>query len=177
MPLDRSASRPDVEMCEESVAAFLQSHGDGVLTLHGDSPTSLPVSYGFDADTGRCIFQFLSHPASEKRAELDDQTPATLVAYDVTDPDDWTSVVFDGVLEAVPIPCEGKRETYVDQATPIGMSVFDAVESDLDAAWFELRPTEVSGRQSPTDGSGPRSPTDGSGPRSPTDVSGAQSPR
>jgi len=150
MPLDLSASRPDVEMSDESVAAFLQSRGDGVLTLHGDTPTSLPVSFGFDSETGRCLFQFLSHSDSEKWAELDDQTPATLVAYDVTDPDDWTSVVFDGVLEEVPVPCEEKREAYVDQATPIGMSVFDAAGADLDAAWFELRPTEVSGRQSPT---------------------------
>lgn len=150
MTLEFEGSRPDVEMNEDAVGTFLQARGDGVLTLHGDSPTVLPVSFGFDADTGRCIFQFVSHSDSEKRDDLADQTPATLVAYDITGPDDWTSVVFEGVLEEVPIPSREKREAYVDQATPIAMSVFDATDPDLDATWFELRPTEISGRQSPT---------------------------
>lgn len=150
MALDFTDSRPDVEMSEDAIGTFLQSRGDGVLTLHGDSSASFPVSFGFDSETRRCIFQFLSRMDSEKRDELADETSATLVAYDITDPDDWTSVVIDGVLEELSTPRDVQREVYVDQATPIGMSVFDTEGADLDATWFELRPTDISGRQSPT---------------------------
>ncbi|MGB9965310.1 pyridoxamine 5'-phosphate oxidase family protein [Halobacterium hubeiense] len=135
-------------MSAEEIAAYLQSRGDGVLTLRGDDPQSFPVSFGYDAAESRCVFQLLSTPGSATRP-LGDSTPATLVAYDVDSPDEWTSVVADGRLVEIPEPDADDRRTYVEQATAVGMSVFDADPVDLDAAWYELRDADISGRQSP----------------------------
>jgi len=145
-PDDSSAER-DVRMSADEVAAFLESSGDGVLTLH-DGVHSFPVSFGYDRDTDRCVFQLLTAPESAKRG-LDAETPATLVAYAVDSPDDWSSVVVDGVLTEIPAPDAEQQRRYAEQATPIGMSVFDADPVVLDAAWYELRPTDATGRRSP----------------------------
>ncbi|NIC00502.1 pyridoxamine 5'-phosphate oxidase family protein [Halobacterium sp. R2-5] len=143
-----TVSGPDVQMSDDEIAAYLRSRGDGVLTLHVGDGQSFPVSFGYDSAADRCVFQFLSTADSATR-DLDDETPATLVAYDIDSPDDWTSVVVDGRLVEIPGPGADERRTYAEQATAIGMSVFDADPAELDAAWYELRPTDASGRQSP----------------------------
>ncbi|WP_336037962.1 pyridoxamine 5'-phosphate oxidase family protein [Halobacterium yunchengense] len=142
-------SWPDVSMTDDEAAAFLARAGDGVLTLHGDPPHSFPVSFAYDAETGRCLLQFVCHSASRKRAVLRDDPAATLVAYETTSPDDWASVVVAGALAALDAPDADDRRAYAEQATPIGLSVFDADPADLDVAWYELRPESVSGRRSP----------------------------
>ncbi|WP_353634091.1 pyridoxamine 5'-phosphate oxidase family protein [Halobacterium sp. NMX12-1] len=145
---DGFAPEREVRMSADDVAAFLESCGDGVLTIHADDAQSFPVSFGYDPDTDRCVFQLLSAPESAKRS-LDAETPATLVAYDIGSPDDWSSVVVDGVLAEIPTPEPDDRRRYAEQATPIGMSVFDADPRVLDATWYELRPTDATGRRSP----------------------------
>ncbi len=145
---DSVASGTDVQMTSDEVAEFLQSRGDGVLTIHTDEPQSYPVSFGYDVDAGRCVFQLVSTPESAKR-DLAAETPATFVAYEAPSPDDWTSVVVHGVLAQIPTPDADERHTYAEQATAVGMSVFSADPTDIDAAWYELRPTDATGRQSP----------------------------
>lgn len=150
MDVLQQRSGPEVELSGEDCTEFLQSAGDGVLTLHTESPCSFPVSFGYDDELGRCVLQFVSRPGSEKRRELGDGTPATLVAYEATSPDNWASVVFDGTLVRVSNPSHEFRRAFAEQATPIGLSVFDAPEHELDVAWYALRPTDVSGRTGPT---------------------------
>lgn len=150
MDVLQQRSGPEVKLRDEDCTEFLQSAGDGVLTLHTDSPCSFPVSFGYDGDIGRCVLQLVSHPGSEKRRELGDRTPATLVAYEAASPDDWTSVVFGGTLVRVPDPSDAFRRSFAEQATPVGLSVFDALESELEVVWYALRPTDVSGRTGPT---------------------------
>ncbi|MCG1003509.1 MULTISPECIES: pyridoxamine 5'-phosphate oxidase family protein [Halobacterium] len=135
-------------MSDDAVSEYLQSAGDGVLTLHADDPRSIPVSFGYDDETDRCVFQLLS-AADGADTHPREETPATLVAYDVDSPDDWASVVVDGVLARIPEPGPDEQRTYAEQATSVGMSVFDADPAVLDATWYELRPTDATGRQSP----------------------------
>lgn len=146
---EESASSRDVSMTDDEVAAFLSRAGDGVLTLHTTVPYSFPVSFGYDVESGRCLLQFVSRTGSRKRAALREEPAATLVAYDVSSPDDWASVVVEGTLVERDAPDADARTAYAEQATAVGMSVFDAESSDLDVAWYELRPESVSGRQSP----------------------------
>jgi len=127
---------------------FLETAGDGVLTLHADEPYSFPVSFGYDPATERCVLQLVSAPDSAKRAVLDDGTDATLVAYEWNAPDDWRSVVVSGALSRVPDD-DAAHDVYAEQATPVGMSVFGAGAQNLDAEWYELDASSRSGRRSP----------------------------
>jgi nitroimidazol reductase NimA-like FMN-containing flavoprotein (pyridoxamine 5'-phosphate oxidase superfamily) len=146
---DQEPSRTGaVEMTQSAIAEFLVEHGDGVLSFAGDAAYSLPVSFGYDRDAGRPVFQFLSAPDSAKADYLRDGARARLVVYDWTSPDDWASVVVAGTLCRVADP-GAVSETYHEQATPVSLSVFDAPSDSLDADWFALHPDERTGRQSP----------------------------
>jgi nitroimidazol reductase NimA-like FMN-containing flavoprotein (pyridoxamine 5'-phosphate oxidase superfamily) len=148
-PSGVATSHPDVEMSDEAMTAFLQRVGDGVLTVTGESTRSFPVSFAYDAEAGAVVFQLFTAPGSAKRDALErDGIPATLVAYDCPEPDDWTSVIVDGVLVQT-TPGDVNQQQYAAQATPVGMSVFDTDPQDLRMEWYELQPTTVSGRQSP----------------------------
>jgi nitroimidazol reductase NimA-like FMN-containing flavoprotein (pyridoxamine 5'-phosphate oxidase superfamily) len=146
---DHESSRGGaVEMSPATIAAFLVEHGDGVLSFAGDDAYSLPVSFGYERDAGRPVFQFLSAPGSAKTDYLRDGARATLVVYDWDSPDDWASVVVTGTLRRVEDP-EAVSETYHEQATPVSLSVFDAPSDRLDVDWFALHPDERTGRHSP----------------------------
>jgi nitroimidazol reductase NimA-like FMN-containing flavoprotein (pyridoxamine 5'-phosphate oxidase superfamily) len=124
-PSGSASSNHDVVMSNEATAEYLQRAGDGVLTMGGEGTVSFPVSFAYDADAGNIVFQLFTAPESTKRAILDrDSIPATLVTYDCPNPDDWTSVVVDGTLVQSD-PETVDEAQFVEQATPIGMSVFD----------------------------------------------------
>jgi nitroimidazol reductase NimA-like FMN-containing flavoprotein (pyridoxamine 5'-phosphate oxidase superfamily) len=146
---DHEPSHGDaVEMSAAAVAEFLTAQGDGVLSFAGEDAYSLPVSFGYDTDAGRPIFQFLSGPDSAKADYLREGARATLVAYDWRSPDDWESVVVAGTLHRVDDP-EAAHETYHEQATPVSLSVFGSPSASLDTDWFALHPDERTGRRSP----------------------------
>ncbi|WP_232701757.1 pyridoxamine 5'-phosphate oxidase family protein [Halobacterium wangiae] len=147
--LRSSDTTPGVEMTDAAVATFLENAGDGVLTLHTDAPYSFPVSVAYDTVGDRCLFQFLSTPGSAKRRHLAGGVGATFVAYEWTDPDDWCSVVVEGELVDVPDGDDTAVEVYAEQATPVGLAIFDALAADLTSRWSRLRPDAWSGRQSP----------------------------
>lgn len=144
-----ATANPEVCMSDEAISTFLQRIGDGVLTLTGNGTSSLPVSFGYDVETGNVVLQLFTDPESPRGDQLArDSTPATLVAYDCEGPDDWTSVVVDGVLTQQTADAIDQQQ-FVEQATPVGMSVFDTDPETLRMEWYELQPTTVSGRRSP----------------------------
>ncbi|MEA5386398.1 pyridoxamine 5'-phosphate oxidase family protein [Haloarculaceae archaeon H-GB11] len=91
-----------VEMDAEELAAFLSSHGHGVLSFGGDVPYGIPVSFGYDPAERRCILQLVFHHDSKKRDYVEESDAASLCAYDWQGPDDWRSVVLSGSLEEIP---------------------------------------------------------------------------
>lgn len=135
-------------MTAERTLAFLADRGAGVLSLAGDPPCSLPMSFAVDASTGRLVFQFLSGPDSEKDDHLSDGVSASLVAFERSTPDDWASAVVVGDLVAVERTPE-RVAAFAEQAKSVGMTVFDADAGDLAGSWYELHPASVTGRCGP----------------------------
>lgn len=146
-PDGRSPPDDGVEMSSEEVVSFLAASGDGVLSLSGDPPLSVPMSFAV-ASGGRPLFQSLAGPDSEKRGRLRDGLGASLVCHERTTPDDWASVVVTGDLVAVDQTHE-RQAAFAEQAAPVGMHVFGVEAADLDAQWYELDPSSATGRSGP----------------------------
>ena len=146
---DGAASRGDgAQMTTEDVWAFLTDRGTGVLSLSGDPPYSLPMSFAVDSAVGTLVFQALSGPGAAKDDYLDDGAGASLVTFDWSTPDDWASAVVTGELS----PVEGTPErtaAFARQADSVGLSAFGAQIEDLSATWYELKPSSVTGRSGP----------------------------
>lgn len=146
-PGGRTPPADGAEMSSEAVHSFLAASGDGVLSLSGDPPLSVPMSFAVGADD-RLLFQNLAGPDSETAGRLRDGLGASLVCYERTTPDDWASVVVTGDLVAVDRTHE-RQAAFAEQAAPVGMTVFAAEAADLDAQWYELAPSSATGRAGP----------------------------
>ncbi|WP_177170744.1 pyridoxamine 5'-phosphate oxidase family protein [Halobacterium jilantaiense] len=135
-------------MTRDEALAFLATQGAGVLSLTGDPPCSLPMSFAVDQSTDRVVVQVLSGPDSAKTEFLADGVGASLVAFERSTPDDWVSAVARGELVAVERTPE-RVAAFADHAKSVGMEVFDSDPRDLDGTWYELRPESVTGRCGP----------------------------
>ncbi|MDY6819400.1 MAG: pyridoxamine 5'-phosphate oxidase family protein [Halobacteriales archaeon] len=146
-----------VKMSDTEIAEFLVQRGHGVLSLGGDVPYAIPISFGYDVADHRCIFQFLFNPESKKRDYIDANDNVSLVSYEWTSPDDWRSVVIDGRLVHID---EGTPEAlaaskiFAPYASTVALSVFNRPVTELDPEWYELEIDEMQGRQSPLLGDG-----------------------
>jgi len=145
---DRAVPSDAGQMTTEAVLSYLADRGAGVLSLAGDPPYSVPMSFAVDDASGRLVFQSLSGPDSAKTARLADGVGATLVAFEQSTPDDWVSAVVEG--ELVPVEWTPERAAaFARQATSVGLTAFDAEAGDLRGEWYELRWTSVTGRCGP----------------------------
>jgi nitroimidazol reductase NimA-like FMN-containing flavoprotein (pyridoxamine 5'-phosphate oxidase superfamily) len=140
-----------VEMDDEEIAAFLTNHGHGVLSLGGDAPYGVPVSFGYDVLEHRCVLQLVFGPESRKREYIDGETPVSLTSYDYGDVDDWASVIVEGTLRRIeddaPAAVDA-AEIFAPYATVVSMTVFETPAEDLVAEWYELAIESTSGRRS-----------------------------
>ena len=136
------------QLTTEAVLAYLADTGAGVLSLAGDPPYSVPMSFAVDDASGRLVFQSLSGPDSGKDDRLADGVGATLVAFEQSTPDDWVSAVVAGELAAVEWTPE-RAGAFASQAKSVGLNAFGTEASDLQGQWYELRPTSLTGRCGP----------------------------
>lgn len=135
-----------VTMTDEERDAFLDNGGTGVLSLAaGDAPPhSVPVSYGYDAQTRTFYFR-LAVGAERSKGELADR-PATFVTYDETDTG-WRSVVAHGRLEDV--EKAGIETETLEGLEHVNIPMVDIFERPLREVTFEfyrLVPDELTGR-------------------------------
>lgn len=142
-----------VQMSDAEIAAFLSRRGHGVLSFGGEKPYGLPISFGYDPTTNRCVLQLVFGPDSRKQAYLEHSGAVSLAAYEWASVDDWRSVLVDG--ELVPIDPESDAaveaaDVFSEYGSVVGLSVFDEPAEELDAEWFELHVDELHGYQSPT---------------------------
>jgi nitroimidazol reductase NimA-like FMN-containing flavoprotein (pyridoxamine 5'-phosphate oxidase superfamily) len=142
-----SADDP-IEMGDDERDAFLGAGGTGVLSLStpdGDSPYSIPVSYGYDASTETFYFRLSVGPDSEK-GDLADR-PVTFVAYGRSD-GQWRSVVARGRLEATTEESvatetlEGLSRTHIPY-----VDVFGQPPRTVSFEFYRLVPADLGARR------------------------------
>ena len=128
--------------------AVLGRGGVGVLsfsTSATDPPHSVPVSYGYDAETETLYFRLAVGGDSTKTELLDN--PATFVVYQEAAAG-YESVVAQGELEGI-------EEADVSTAVLNGLSrvdipLFDVFERDVREVAFDfyrMNPTDVTGKR------------------------------
>ncbi|SFC08687.1 hypothetical protein SAMN05444422_104192 [Halobiforma haloterrestris] len=138
-----------VTLSEEERNEFLGTGGTGVLSFGtdaGESPASLPVSYGYYADAGNFYFRLSFPPGTRKKEAVDD--PVSFVTYGEVD-DGWRSVIATGELEEL-------TDVDGESAAVQGMwavhiptvDVFDRPRDEIDFVDFRLVPEELTGRKS-----------------------------
>lgn len=142
-----------VEMSGAEIPSFLDSRGHGVLSIGGEIPYAIPISYGDDADNERFVFQFLWHEESAKREQLDASDRGTLTVYRFDNPDEWRSVVATGRLEPIEDGTEAAvaaANVFAPHAATVALTVFERPAEELDAGWSEFQIDDISGRQALT---------------------------
>ena len=137
-----------LQMSEEERNAFLGTGGTGVLsfsTTRDDPPYSLPVSYGYDADTERFHFQLAFPPDSEKKDLFD--RPISFVAHGKMD-DGWRSVIATGELEE--LTDQPYDSSAIQERWSITIPLVDIFEEPIDNVrfrQFRLVPDKLGGRK------------------------------
>ncbi|MFC4357157.1 pyridoxamine 5'-phosphate oxidase family protein [Halobium salinum] len=140
-----------VRMDEETRNEFLGTGGTGVVSFApdeaGEAPFSLPVSYGYDAESGDFYFRLATGPDAGKADFVDRRTPVSFVAYETLD-GRWESVVATGRLEEV---TEAAIDSDVVQAMrnveiPL-VDVFDRHPREVEFGFYRLVPEEVTGKR------------------------------
>lgn len=144
----------ETEMSAAEIDEFLSGAETGVLSLARDSePYSIPVSYGYDADSRVFYLRLVSTPDSDKRQFLSSHPQARLVIYDENDPQtQYRSVLATGSLEEID-PNEmsiEEIEQYGDARRPL-FEIWGAGKDDLDIKLYRLHPTELTGRRTEVD--------------------------
>ncbi|NHN41197.1 pyridoxamine 5'-phosphate oxidase family protein [Halorubellus sp. JP-L1] len=121
---------------DDALDAVLSTGGVGVLAFASgadDPPHSVPVSYGYDAETESLFFR-LAVGGDSTKAELLD-APATFTVYREGE-DGYESVVAQGQLES--IAEEDVDPSVLDGLSRVDIPLFDAFERDTREIQFEF---------------------------------------
>ncbi len=138
------------EMSTEEAERFLERTGVGTLAFGDeDGGYAVPMSFGYDAANGRCVFQFAFGDGSRKQEYIEKGGRVTLSVYERTDTEDWRTVLVEGGLEEIP-PEEETRASavFASQARMASNEVFRQPVEETEFVWYALDADEVSGRQS-----------------------------
>jgi nitroimidazol reductase NimA-like FMN-containing flavoprotein (pyridoxamine 5'-phosphate oxidase superfamily) len=139
-----------VEMDRAAIDDFLAATGYGVLAFAGDPPYAIPMSYGYDPDTGHCYLQLSDFDGSEKQVRLESSPSVSLVVTQYDRPDRWRSVVVEGRLAPLSTTDLDERDvlpTYANSRLA-SVDVFDRDPDEVAFGWYVLEPDAVTGRQS-----------------------------
>lgn len=136
-----------VGMTDGEIEEFLGNGGTGVISFatgEGESPFSIPVSYGYEASTG--FYYELSMPTEGGKADLL-EAPVTFVVHRETEAG-WRSVVATGELE--PVDGSSYESTTVQGMWSVEIprvDVFDRPPEDVTFRTFRLAPEKLTGRK------------------------------
>lgn len=136
------------QLTDDEMDEFLGRGGVGVLSFSvaaDESPYSLPVSYGYDADTEHVHFR-LAFPPDSGKEDIVDQ-PVSFVTYDQTDAG-WESVVATGTLEDLTdLPYESSALQERWAVTIPFVDVFEEPPETVTFRPFRLDPETLVGRK------------------------------
>ncbi len=137
-----------IQLSNEERTEVLGTGGTGVLSFGteiNEPPFSIPVSYGYYADTTSLYFRLAFPEDSPKRGLVDN--PVSFVVHRETDAG-WRSVIARGQLEEVtdePYESAALQGMWaVDIPT---IDIFERPPSEIPYRTFRLRPDEFSGRK------------------------------
>lgn len=137
-----------VQMSESGMNDFLGTGGTGTLSFSTeieDSPFSLPVSYGYDADGKAFYFRLAFPPESGKKEVIDN--PVTFVTHERTD-DGWRSVVATCQLtELSDMPYDATVVQAMWAVDIPEVDIFDQPPEDMQFRQFRLDPQKLTGRK------------------------------
>jgi len=144
----------ETEMTPSEIDEFLGDRETGVLSLAREGgPYSIPISYGYDADTRTFYLRLVSTPGSEKREFLGSRPETRLVVYDSDDEGTaYRSVVASGTLENIDpgnLSVE-QIEQYGSARRPL-FEIWGNDKNDLDIKLYEFEPVELSWRRTVVD--------------------------
>lgn len=133
---------------------FFASRGHGVLSLADDNDGhGVPISYGYDLETGRCIMQFVLDTASQKQQFLETSDTVTLTTYEYDADDTWQSAIATGSLVSL------SSEDVANWAAAIFFTNAANVETpvrqeanETAIEWYELEIESLTGRENIGDG-------------------------
>jgi nitroimidazol reductase NimA-like FMN-containing flavoprotein (pyridoxamine 5'-phosphate oxidase superfamily) len=144
----------ETEMSSAEITEFLSETETGVLALaREDEPYSIPISYGYDADTETFYMRLVSTPNSDKRQFLSSQPRARLVIYDENDPQTrYRSVLATGTLEVIDPNSMSVEEIeqYGEARRPL-FEIWGQGKDELGIELYRLNPDELSGRRTDVD--------------------------
>lgn len=139
-----------VTMNDEERDEFLGNGGTGVASFPGEddgAPYSLPVSYGYDTETGDFYFRLAFGPDTSKGDVVRDRTPVSFVTFEQSD-DGWRSVVATGKLhEVTEAAIDSDVVTAIRRIHIPLVDVFDRNPRELEFRFFQLDPEEVHGKK------------------------------
>ncbi|WP_435157443.1 pyridoxamine 5'-phosphate oxidase family protein [Haladaptatus sp. DFWS20] len=137
-----------VQMTEEELSEFLGRGGTGIIsftTEATDPPFTIPVSYGYDADSATFYYRLSFPPESGKEDFIDN--PVAFVTYDQVD-EKYRSVVATGHLEEVtdmPYNSAAIQRMWSIQIPMV--DIFDQPPENISFRHFRLVPDTVAGRK------------------------------
>jgi hypothetical protein len=141
-------------MGEAEIVEFLAAHDTGVISFaRGDSPYSIPVSYGFDESGPHLYVRFGYAPGSEKREFAVEGREVSFVVYDRTD-GEWESVVAEGRLESVGETEQALDGDLVETIRAIDIpyvTIYDRPARELEYRLMRILPDEITGRTTAAD--------------------------
>jgi nitroimidazol reductase NimA-like FMN-containing flavoprotein (pyridoxamine 5'-phosphate oxidase superfamily) len=133
---------------------FLENEDTGILSVSTEKdepPYSIPVSFAFDKQHNRIIFQFVNHEDSTKMKFIGEGIGATLTVIDQLAGNGWTSEAIIGTLTHL----TGKEMEFArrifDESTNGTVSVFPE-RDDYHVEWWALNIEKERGRHSKTHG-------------------------
>ncbi len=137
-----------VQMTDEELNDFLGIGGTGVIsfsTPDSDPPFTLPISYGYYAETRSLYFRFAFPPGSEKEALLHD--PISFVTYEKRK-EGYRSVVASGRLEEVDdLPYDSAVAQRMWEVDIPLVDIFEQPPEDVAFRHFHLDPDSLTGRK------------------------------
>lgn len=139
-----------VQMSDEGRDEFLGRGGTGVVSFDtsGDEPPySLPISYGYDAETGAFYFRLAFSPETGKDDIVDEDRPVSFVTYDDTE-SGWQSVIATGRLEEITKSALDPNVAEAMQRVEIPLvDVYDRHPIELEFRFFRLTSAQVTGKK------------------------------
>jgi len=138
-------------MSPEERNEFLSSGGTGVISfdpVDDGPPYTRPISYGYEAETGKFYFRLAVGPENAGKRELiEERRDISFVTYDETDRG-WRSVIATGSLEEITKSALDPEVAEAMQRVKIPfVDVYDSHPLTLEFRFFRLTPDEMTGQQ------------------------------